>query len=112
MCCLHLHMKENHKIFVQTFRSLEYVKYSIRFQVLKLKLSCVTLKNEKFLPDITTKCGDIANGILNAAIDATNFQMQVALPYYTQNITLFTHHEQVCLTRLSIERCFSHHRAA
>ena len=70
MCCLHLHMKENHKIFVQTFRSLEYVKYSIRFQVLKLKLSCVTLKNEKFLPDITTKCGDIANDILNAAIDA------------------------------------------
>ena len=28
------------------------------------------MKNEKFLPDIQTKCGDIANKILNAAIDA------------------------------------------
>ena len=35
---------------------------------MKLKLSCVTLKNEKFLLDITTKCGDIANNV--AAIDA------------------------------------------
>ena len=28
------------------------------------------MKNEKFLLDIQTKCGDIANEILNAAIDA------------------------------------------
>ena len=28
------------------------------------------MKNEKFLLDIQTKCGDIANEILDAAIDA------------------------------------------
>ena len=28
------------------------------------------MKNEKFLLDIQTKCGDIANEILNAVIDA------------------------------------------
>ena len=28
------------------------------------------MKNEKFLLDIQTKCGNIANEILNAAIDA------------------------------------------
>ena len=28
------------------------------------------MKNEKFLIDIQTKCGDIANEILNVAIDA------------------------------------------
>ena len=28
------------------------------------------MKNEKFLLNIQTKCGDIANEILNAAIDA------------------------------------------
>ena len=28
------------------------------------------MKNEKFLLDIQTKCGDIANEILNEAIDA------------------------------------------
>ena len=28
------------------------------------------MKNEKFLFDIQTKCGDIANEILNASIDA------------------------------------------
>ena len=28
------------------------------------------MKNEKFLFDIQTKCGDIANKILNEAIDA------------------------------------------
>ena len=28
------------------------------------------MKNEKFLLDIQTKCGDIANKILNVAIDA------------------------------------------
>ena len=39
--------------------SLEYV--SIQYE---------TLKNEKFLLDIVTKRGDIANKILNAAIDA------------------------------------------
>ena len=38
--------------------------------VIKLKLLCEILKNEKFLLDIQTKCGDITNEILNAAIDA------------------------------------------
>ena len=28
------------------------------------------MKNEQFLPDIPTKCGDIVNEMLNAAIDA------------------------------------------
>ena len=36
-------------------------KYSIRFQVIKLKPLCETLKNEKLLLDNQTKCGDIAN---------------------------------------------------
>ena len=43
-------------------------------KIIKLKLLCETLKNEKkkkeFLLDIQTKCGDIGNVILNAAIDA------------------------------------------
>ena len=45
-------------------------KYAIRFQVINLKHLCETLKNVKFLLDIQTKCGNIANEILNAAIDA------------------------------------------
>ena len=44
------------------------LKYSIRFQV--IKLLCETLRNEKFLLDIHTKCGDIPNEVLNATIDA------------------------------------------
>ena len=39
-------------------------------KVIKLKFLCETLKNEKFLLDIHTKCSDIANEIPNAAIDA------------------------------------------
>ena len=40
----------------------------MRFQVIKLLFE--TLKNEKFLHDIQTKCGgNIANEILNVAID-------------------------------------------
>ena len=68
--------KQSHKIFVQTFRCTVALwkswvcKYSIIFQVIKFKLLCETLKNEKFLLDIHTKCGDNANEILNAAIDA------------------------------------------
>ena len=56
--------------------SLEYVSIEfivvyiiVRFQVIKLKLLCETLKNEKFLLDIQTKCSNIANKILNAALD-------------------------------------------
>ena len=44
-------------------------EYSIRFQAIEFKLLCETFKNEKFLFDIQTKCGDIAYEILNAAID-------------------------------------------
>ena len=45
---------------------------SKRFYVIKLKLYVKhwKMKNEKFLFDIQTKCSDIANEILNAAIDA------------------------------------------
>ena len=46
------------------------IEYVTRFQVIKLKLLCEILKNEKSLLDIQTKCDDIANEILNAAIDA------------------------------------------
>ena len=76
MGCLHLYTKQNNKIFIQRFRCAVALwkscvcKYSIRFQVIKIKLLCETLKNEKFFLDIQTKCGDIANEILNAAIDA------------------------------------------
>ena len=39
------------------------------------------MKNEKFLLDIQTKCGDIANEILNAAIDAErNFKCKWPYP--------------------------------
>ena len=44
--------------------------HSIIVRLIKLKLLCETLKNEKFLLDIQTKCNNIANKILNAAIDA------------------------------------------
>ena len=76
VCCLHLYLKQNNKIFVQMFKCAVALwkswvyKYSIRFQVIKLKTLCETLKNEKFLLDIQTKRDDIANKILNAAIDA------------------------------------------
>ena len=74
MCCLHPHSKQNNKIFRRSdvlllSGSLEYVKYSIRFQVIKLKLLCEALKNEKFLLDIQTKRGNIASEMLNALID-------------------------------------------
>ena len=47
-------------------------KNSIRFQVIKLKLLCETLKNEKWkiLAWYPNKCGDITNKILNAVTDA------------------------------------------
>ena len=54
VCCLHSYTKQNNKIFVQTFRCAVALwkswlsKYSIRFQVIKLKLLCKTLKNEKW----------------------------------------------------------------
>ena len=69
-------LKLHNKVFIQTFRCAVALwkfwvcKYSIRFQVIKLKFLCETLKNEKFLLDIQTKCGDIVNEILNAVIDA------------------------------------------
>ena len=68
-------MRQNNKIFVQTFRCAVAVwksricKYSIRFQVIKLKRLCETSKNEKLLPDIQIKCGDNGIEILNAALD-------------------------------------------
>ena len=86
MCCLHSYTKQN-KIFVQTFRCAVALwkswvcKYSIRFQVIKLKLLCETLKNEKWkilawypnkmrrYRQRNPKCGDWR---------WTNFQMQVA----------------------------------
>ena len=45
------------------------------------------MKNGKFLLDIQTKCGDIANEILNAAIDAER-TFKCKWPYYTMKVTL------------------------
>ena len=88
LCCLHPYTGQNNKIFVQTFRCAAALwkswicKYSIRFQILKLKLLCKILKNEKWkiLPwypnkmrqfrQRNHKCGDW---------HGTNFQMQVNL---------------------------------
>ena len=70
-------LKLHNKVFVQTLRCAVALwkswvcKYSIRFQVIKLKLLCETLKNGKWkILAWYPKCGDIANDILNAAIDA------------------------------------------
>ena len=83
-----IHEAKQNKIFVQTFRCAVALwkswvcKYSIRFQVIKLKLLCETLKNEKWkilawypnkmrrYRQPNPKCGDWR---------WTNFQMQVAL---------------------------------
>ena len=76
VCCLHPYAKQNNKIFVQTFRCAVafwkswVCKYSIRFQVIKLKHLCEILKNEKLLLNIQTKHGSIANKTLNVVIDA------------------------------------------
>ena len=78
MCFLHPYTKQNNEIFVQKFGCGVALwrpwlcKYSIRFQFIKLKLVCETLKNEKenFLLDIQTKLADIPNKTLHAAIDA------------------------------------------
>ena len=84
-------LKLHNKVLVQTFRCAIALwkswvcKYSIRFQVIKLKLLCETLKNEKWkilawypnkmrrYRQRNPKCGDWR---------WTNFQMQVALAYY------------------------------
>ena len=91
VCCLHPYTKQNNKIFVQMFRCAVALwkswicKYSIRFQVIKLKFLCETLKNEKFLLDIQTKCGDIVNEILNAVIDAERtFQCKWPMVYLSR----------------------------
>ena len=52
------------------FRCAFVSNYSMRYQVIKLKFLCETLKNEKFLLDIQTKRGYITIEILNAATDA------------------------------------------
>ena len=85
-----LKLKYFNKVFVQTFRYAVALwkswvcNYSIRFQVIKLKLLCETLKNEqwKFLAwypnkmwqycQRKTKCGNLC---------WTNFQVQVALMF-------------------------------
>ena len=46
------------------------------------------MKNEKFLLDIQTKCGDIANEILNAAIDAER-TFSCKWPYIALNSSYF-----------------------
>ena len=90
MCRLHPYTKQKKKIFVQTLGCTVALwkswvcKYSIRFQVIKLKLLCETLKNEKWkilawypnkmrrYRQRNPKCGDWR---------WTNFQMHVALPF-------------------------------
>ena len=52
VCCLHLYLKQNNKIFVQMFKCAVALwkswvyKYTIIFQVIKLKTLCETLKNK------------------------------------------------------------------
>ena len=46
------------------------------------------MKNEKFLLDIQTKCSDIANEILNAAIDAEQ-TFKCKCPYNSLNSIYF-----------------------
>ena len=88
VCCLHPYTKQNNKIFVQTFRCAVALwkswvcKYSIRFQVIKLKLLCETLKNEKWkvlawYPNKTRRYCKPNPEWGNWRW--TNFQMQVAL---------------------------------
>ena len=75
-CYVYTHTRSKTiKIFFQTFRwaialwKSWVCKYSIRFQVIKVKLLCETLKNKKILLEIQTKYGNITNEVLNVAID-------------------------------------------
>ena len=57
------------------------------------------MKNEKFLLDIQTKCGDIANEILNAAIDAERtFKRKwpcVKFVWHVRCTTVISHPDEV-----------------
>ena len=76
LCVLFTPILKVKPIFVQMFRCAVafrkswVCKCSIRFELIKFKLLCETLKNEKFSLDIQTKCSNITNKILNVAIDA------------------------------------------
>ena len=88
MCCLHPFTKQNNKVFVQTFRCAVALwkpwicTYSIRFQVIKLKLLCETLKNEKW-KILAWYPNKMRRYCQRNPKDGdwrwTNFQMQVAL---------------------------------
>ena len=93
---IHTQSKTIKYIFVQTFRCAVALwkswvcKYSIRFQVIKLKLLCETLKNEKWkilawypnkmwwYHQQNDKCGNWC---------CMNFQMQVAWRHFYKNST-------------------------
>ena len=78
-------------------------EYSIRFQVIEFKLLCETFKNEKFLFDIHTKCGDIR--LRNPKCGDwhwTNFQMPKYLLWrfgFLECSTIGTVHKTFCLCK-------------
>ena len=70
------------------------------------------MKNEKFLLDIQTKYGDIANEILNAAIDAER-TLKCKWPYIVLNSSYFgriqidfkdTHREKHSKVKVKLQR--------
>ena len=70
LCDVYTHTRS--KTIQYSFRRSDVpLLYSIRFLVIKPKLLCETLENEKekFLFHIQIKCGNTANEILNAATD-------------------------------------------
>ena len=108
---LEFSFKLHNKVFVLTFTcrcslwKFWVCEYSIRFHVIEFKLLCETFKNEKFLFDIQTKCGDIAYEILNAAID-TEQTFKCKWPKYLlwrfgflECSTIGTVHKTFCLCK-------------
>ena len=84
-----------HKVFVQTFRCAVALreswvcKYSIRFQVIKLKLLCETLKNEKwkflawypvFLTQIISRWQKNADAKVVSSISCRQFSKDCVFP--------------------------------
>ena len=106
VCCLHP-SKQNNKIFIQIFRCVIALwnswvcKYSIRFQVLNSNFyETLINKNKKFLLDIQTKYSNIANEILNAAINAEqNFKCK--WPYLLIKVNF----KSICTSSKSIKMC-------
>ena len=106
---LEFSFKLHNKVFVLTFTcrcslwKFWVCEYSIRFHVIEFKLLCETFKNEKFLSDIHTKCGDIR--LRNPKCGDwhwTNFQMPKYLLWrfgFLECSTIGTVHKTFCLCK-------------